>query len=145
VRIAIGSDHAGFCYKTALIEILRGLKHEVHDYGTDSEAPADYPDFIRPVAEAVAAGKADRGIVLGGSGNGEAMVANKVRGVRCAVCWNVTTARLARQHNNANVVALGQRLIKLQVAKDVVTTFLSTEFEGGRHIRRLEKMRAIES
>jgi len=145
VRIAIGSDHAGFRYKTALIEILRGLKHEVHDYGTDSEAPADYPDFIRPVAEAIAAGKADRGIVLGGSGNGEAMVANKVRGVRCAICWNVTTARLARQHNDANVVALGQRLIKLQVAKDVVTTFLSTEFEGGRHIRRLEKMRAIES
>ena len=145
MRIAIGSDHAGFRYKTALIEILRGLKHEVHDYGTDSEAPADYPDFIRPVAEAIAAGKADRGIVLGGSGNGEAMVANKVRGVRCAICWNVTTARLARQHNDANVVALGQRLIKLQVAKDVVTTFLSTEFEGGRHIRRLEKMRAIES
>jgi len=145
MRIAIGSDHAGFRYKTALVELLRELNHEVRDFGTDSEAPADYPDFIRPVAEAVAAGEADKGIVLGGSGNGEAMVANKVRGVRCAICWNVTSARLARQHNDANVVALGQRLIKLQVAKDVVTTFLSTEFEGGRHIRRLEKMRAIES
>lgn len=145
MRIAIGSDHAGFRYKTALVELLRELNHEVHDFGTNSEAPADYPDFIRPVAEAVAAGEADKGIVLGGSGNGEAMVANKVRGVRCAICWNVTSARLARQHNDANVVALGQRLIKLQVAKDVVTTFLSTEFEGGRHIRRLEKMRAIES
>ena len=145
MRIAIGSDHAGFRYKTALVELLRELNHEVRDFGTDSEAPADYPDFIRPVAEAVAAGEADKGIVLGGSGNGEAMVANKVRGVRCAICWNVTSARLARQHNDANVVALGQRLIKLQVAKDIVTTFLSTEFEGGRHIRRLEKMRAIES
>jgi len=145
MRIAIGSDHAGFRYKTALVELLRELNHEVHDFGTNSEAPADYPDFIRPVAEAVAAGEADKGIVLGGSGNGEAMVANKVRGVRCAICWNVTSARLARQHNDANVVALGQRLIKLQVAKDIVTTFLSTEFEGGRHIRRLEKMRAIES
>jgi ribose 5-phosphate isomerase B len=140
LRIAIGSDHAGFQYKALLINLMQGLGHEVQDFGTDSEESVDYPDYIRPVAEAVAAGEYDRGIVLGGSGNGEAIVANKVRGVRCALCWDVTTARLARQHNDANVVSLGQRVVSLEAAKDLVAVFLTTEFEGGRHVRRIEKI-----
>ena len=140
MRIAIGSDHAGFVYKGLLIELLRDLGHEVRDFGTDSEASVDYPDFIRPVAEAVARGDYERGIVLGGSGNGEQMVANKVRGVRCALCWDTTTARLARQHNDANMIAIGQRVVGIEAARDLVRVFLSTDFEGGRHIRRIEKM-----
>jgi ribose 5-phosphate isomerase B len=142
MRIAIGSDHAGFGYKRILIEMLRELGHEVKDFGTYSEEPVDYPDFIRPVAEAVARGEFDRGIVLGGSGNGEAIVANKVRGIRCALCWDVTTARLARQHNDANMLALGQRVVALEEAKDLVKVFLTTEFEGGRHIPRIAKIEA---
>lgn len=109
MRVGIASDHAGYRYKAALVEMLSGLGHEVRDFGTDSEEAVDYPDFVRPAAEAVARGEMERGIVLGGSGNGEAMVANKVRGVRCAVCWDAKTARLAREHNDANVVAIGQR------------------------------------
>ncbi|HWO72222.1 MAG TPA: ribose 5-phosphate isomerase B [Dehalococcoidia bacterium] len=142
MRIAIGSDHAGFGYKRILIEMLRELGHEVKDFGTYSEEPVDYPDFIRPVAEAVARGEFERGIVLGGSGNGEAIVANKVRGIRCALCWDVTTARLARQHNDANMLALGQRVVALEEAKDLVKVFLTTEFEGGRHIPRIAKIEA---
>lgn len=137
MRVAIGSDHAGFVYKTALIELLRELGHEVKDFGTNSEASVDYPDYIRPVAEAVARGEYDRGIVLGGSGNGEQIAANKVKGVRCALCLDVTSARLARQHNDANVLSIGERMIGLEVARDVVKTFLSTDFEGGRHARRI--------
>ena len=140
MRVAIGSDHAGVAYKAALVDYVRGLGHEVRDFGTDSEASVDYPDFIRPVAESVAKGEYDAGIVLGGSGNGEAMVANKVRGIRCALCWDVTTARLAREHNDANVVSMGQRVIGVETAKDIVRVFLTTDFEGGRHVRRLEKM-----
>jgi ribose 5-phosphate isomerase B len=140
MRVAIASDHAGFVYKTELIGLLKELGHEVNDFGTDSEAAVDYPDFILPAAAAVARGEADRGIVLGGSGNGEQMAANKVRGVRCALCWDTTTARLARQHNDANIVSIGQRVVGLEVAKDVVRTFLNTDFEGGRHVRRLQKI-----
>jgi ribose 5-phosphate isomerase B len=140
MRIAIGSDHAGVAYKSALIEFVRGLGHEVKDFGTDTEESVDYPDYIRPVAEAVARGDFERGIVLGGSGNGEAMAANKVRGVRCALCWDVTTARLAREHNDANVVSMGQRVIGVETAKDITKVFLSTDFEGGRHVLRLAKM-----
>ncbi len=140
MRIAIGSDHAGYLYKTELIGLLEELGHEVIDFGTNSEESVDYPDFIRPTAEAVALGEADRGIVLGGSGNGEQMAANKVRGVRCALCWDVTTARLARQHNDANVLSMGQRIVGIEVARDVVRTFLTTDFEGGRHMRRIEKL-----
>jgi ribose 5-phosphate isomerase B len=140
LRVAIGSDHAGFQYKGILIELLRDMGHEVKDFGTDSEEAVDYPDYIRPVAEAVAEGTFERGIVLGGSGNGEAIVANKVKGVRCALCWDVTTARLARQHNDANIVALGQRVVALEEAKDLVRVFLSTDFEGGRHARRIAKI-----
>jgi ribose 5-phosphate isomerase B len=140
LRIAIGSDHAGFQFKAILIDLMRELGHEVEDFGTHSEESVDYPDYIRPVAQAVARGDFDRGVVLGGSGNGEAIVANKVKGVRCALCWDVTTARLARQHNDANVVSLGQRVVAMQEARDLVVEFLSTEFEGGRHVRRIEKI-----
>ncbi len=142
--IAIASDHAGFQYKMDLIDLARELGHEVKDFGTTSEDPVDYPDFIRPAAEAVANGEAERGIVLGGSGNGEQIVANKVRGVRCALCWDVTTARLARLHNDANIVAIGQRVIGLEVARDVIKTFLNTEFERGRHLRRIGKLESAE-
>jgi ribose 5-phosphate isomerase B len=140
VRVAIGSDHAGFAYKSMLIDFIRELGHEVKDFGTDSEEAVDYPDYIRPVAEAVARGDYERGIVLGGSGNGEAMVANKVRGVRCALCWDVTTARLARMHNDANVISLGGRVVGLETAKDLVRVFLTTKFEGGRHEKRIAKI-----
>jgi ribose 5-phosphate isomerase B len=140
MRVAIGSDHAGVAYKAAFIELLREMGHEVKDFGTDSEDPVDYPDFIRPVAEAVARGEFDRGVVLGGSGNGEQMVANKVKGVRCALCWDVTTARLARQHNDANVLSVGQRVVGLETARELLRAFMTTEFEGGRHSRRIAKI-----
>src|SRR5438477_4959174 len=125
MRIAIGSDHAGFTYKETIKELLRTLGHDVTDFGTDSEEPVDYPLFIRPVALAVARGEADRGVVLGGSGNGEAMVANRVEGVRCALCWNVETAELARRHNDANVLSLGERMISLETALAIVATWLA--------------------
>ena len=138
MKIAIGGDHAGFTYKEKIKQVLVALGHEVTDFGTDSEAPVDYPLFIRPVALAVARGDAERGIVLGGSGNGEAMVANRVKGVRCALCWNAESARLARLHNDANIISLGQRLITEEVAFQIVRTWLETPFEGGRHLRRIQ-------
>jgi len=144
MRVGLASDHAGYRYKQALVAMLGELGHEVRDFGTDSEEAVDYPDFVRPAAEAVARGELERGIVLGGSGNGEAMVANKVRGVRCAVCWDAKTARLAREHNDANIVAIGQRAVALETAKEVVRVFLTAGFEGGRHERRLAKMKAME-
>jgi ribose 5-phosphate isomerase B len=140
MRIAIASDHAGYSYKGLLIQHLSAAGHDMVDFGTHSDEPVDYPDFIRPAAEAVARGECERGIVLGGSGNGEAMAANRVKGVRCALCWNEETARLARQHNNANMVSLGQRLISEPEAIAIVTTWLSTDFEGGRHSRRIAKL-----
>jgi ribose 5-phosphate isomerase B len=138
MKIAIGSDHAGFQYKEKIKQFLAGLGHVVDDFGTDSEKPVDYPLFIRPVALAVARGAAERGVVLGGSGNGEAMAANRVKGVRCALCWNVESARLARQHNDANMLSLGQRLITEEAALEIVRTWLETPFEGGRHLRRIQ-------
>ncbi len=138
MKIAIGSDHAGFEYKEQLRKMLVQTDHEVKDFGTYSSAAVDYPLFIRPVAEAVARGEFDRGIVLGGSGNGEAIVANRVRGIRCALCWNLESARLARQHNNANVLSLGQRMMTPEMAAEIVRTWLETPFEGGRHQRRIE-------
>jgi ribose 5-phosphate isomerase B len=138
MKIAIGSDHAGFQYKQKIEELLVNLGHQVTDFGTDSEAPVDYPRFIRPVAEAVARGEFERGIVLGGSGNGEAMTANRVKGIRCALCWNIESARLGRQHNNANVLSLGQRMMSLETALEIVRVWLDTPFEGGRHQRRIE-------
>ena len=140
MKIAIGSDHAGFQYKEQIKEFLRTLGHEVTDFGTDSEEPVDYPLFCRPVALAVARGEVDRGIVLGGSGNGEAMTANRVQGVRCALCWNTESARLGRLHNDANVISLGQRMISAVEALEIVRVWLNTEFEGGRHVRRIQML-----
>ena len=137
MRVAIGSDHAGFRYKERLRALLSGWGHEVRDFGTYSDASADYPTFIRPVAEAVARGEFERGIVLGGSGNGEAIVANRVRGVRCTLCWNVESARLARQHNDANVLSLGERMIPEDQLEPIVRTWFETPFDGGRHERRI--------
>ena len=137
MKIAISSDHAGFEYKEKIRALLIGLGHEVKDFGTFSNGPVDYPLFIRPAAEAVARGECDRGIVLGGSGNGEAIVANKVHGIRCALCWNVETARLAREHNDSNVLSLGQRMIPEELALEIVRVWLATPFAGGRHARRI--------
>ena len=137
MTIAVGADHAGYDAKTRIIAELIRRGHEVTDFGTDSPEPVDYPVVIRPVAVAVAGGAADRGIVLGGSGNGEAMVANRVRGVRCALCWSLESARLSRQHNYANVLALGARLIPDGEMIPIVLTWLTTPFEGGRHARRV--------
>jgi ribose 5-phosphate isomerase B len=136
--IAIGSDHAGFTYKEKIKKFLSALGHKVTDFGTHSEESVDYPLFIRPVAEAVARGDAERGVVLGGSGNGEAMAANRIKGVRCALCWNVETARLARQHNAANIISLGQRMMSEEDALKIVRVWLETGFEGGRHVRRIQ-------
>jgi ribose 5-phosphate isomerase B len=138
MKIAIGSDHAGFEYKERICHHLRLLGHEVQDFGTHTSDPVDYPLFIRPVAEAVARGEFERGIVLGGSGNGEAIVANRQRGIRCALCWNSDSARLARQHNDANMLSLGQRLIPSEALLGIVLTWLNTPFEGGRHQRRID-------
>ena len=138
MKIAIGCDHAGYRYKEILRTALAERGHAVTDFGTDSTEAVDYPRFIRPVAEAVAAGKFDRGIVLGGSGNGEAIVANRVRGVRCSLCWSVESARLARQHNDANVLSLGERLIAESDLLPIVDTWLTTAFDGGRHLRRIQ-------
>ena len=137
MKIALGSDHAGFLYKERVKAALTGWGHEFHDFGTDSIEPVDYPVFIRPVAEAVAAGEYERGIVLGGSGNGEAMVANRLQGIRCAVCWNVESARLARLHNDANMLSLGERLIEEPDLVSIVEIWLTTGFEAGRHVRRI--------
>ena len=138
MRIAIGSDHAGFHYKEMLKLHLSAQGHEIRDFGTDSTEPVDYPIFIRPVAEAVSRGEFDRGIVLGGSGNGEAIVANRVRGVRCSLCWNTESARLARAHNNANVLALGERLVSKEEAVGIVDVWMVTALDGGRHQRRID-------
>jgi ribose 5-phosphate isomerase B len=138
MRIALASDHAGFRYKTMLAALLAEQGHEVVDFGTRSEEPVDYPDFVRPAALAVAEGRCERGIVLGGSGNGEAMAANRVRGARCALCWSEESARLARAHNDANLLSLGQRLLSEDLVRRIVEIWLTTPFEGGRHIRRLE-------
>ncbi|MEA2599585.1 MAG: ribose 5-phosphate isomerase [Acidobacteriota bacterium] len=138
MKIGIGSDHAGYRYKEEIRKYLSKLGHEVKDFGTNSEMTVDYPAFIRPVAEAVARGEVERGIVLGGSGNGEAMVANRVRGIRCALCWNEESARLGRQHNDANMISLGQRMMTLDTALAIVKIWLDTPFEGGRHVRRIQ-------
>ena len=138
--IAIAADHAGFALKQELAAHLKAQGYTVNDFGTNSEEPVDYPDYIRPAAVSVADGRNDAGIVLGGSGNGEAIVANKVHGIRCAVCWNVDSARLAKEHNNANVIAMGARLIHRELAREIVDTWLGAEFQGGRHQRRILKI-----
>lgn len=145
MKVAIGSDHAGFHYKEKIKALLKSLDHEVRDFGTHSEKAVDYPLYIRPVAEAVAMREVDRGIVLGGSGNGEAIVANKIRGVRCTLCWNAKTARLAREHNDANVLSLGARMISEEAALEIVRIWLGTPFQGGRHLRRIKQIEGMES
>jgi len=140
MKIAIASDHAGFQYKSLLVTHLRGLGHEVVDYGTSSTASVDYPDFIRLAAAAVATGQCERGIVLGGSGNGEAMAANRYRGIRCALCWNAESARLSRLHNDANMISLGERMIPQNELFEIVRLWLETPFEAGRHVARIQKL-----
>ena len=140
MRIGVASDHAGFRYKTLVAQHLRGLGYEVQDFGAWSEEPIDYPDMIRPLATAVAEGKLDRGVVFGGSGNGEAMAANRVRGVRCAVAWDSESARLSRAHNDANVLSVGQRLVSEDQVLAIVDVWLATPFEGGRHVARIRKL-----
>ncbi len=140
MKISMGSDHAGFSYKEAIKTVLIEQGHQVEDFGTHSSESCDYPDFIRPAAEAVARGECERGIVLGGSGNGEAIVANKVRGIRCALCWDLRSARLSRQHNDANVLSLGERMISLEAALEIVNLWLNTGFDGGRHQMRIDKI-----
>ena len=140
LRIALGTDHAGFHLKEKVKAHLSASGYRVVDFGTDSDAPADYPDFIRPAAMSVAKGDCDLGIIFGGSGNGEAMVANKVRGVRCAVCWNEQSARLAKEHNNANVISIGARMVTEEEGNAIVDAWLNAAFLGGRHLRRIEKI-----
>ena len=142
LTVSIGTDHAGFPLKAPIIGLLRERGYEVIDYGCDSTEPCDYPDFIRPAALAVASGEADYGIVLGGSGNGEAIVANKVRGVRCGLCWNEWSAQMTKEHNNANCIAIGSRTVTEEVARNLVRIWLDSEFAGGRHATRVEKIEA---
>ena len=145
MRVAIGSDHAGFALKGELCSLLDELRVEYRDFGTFSADAVDYPDFVAPVARAVSRGDYELGIVLGGSGTGEAIVANKVRGIRCVQCTNPVVARLAREHNDANVIAFGARIIGTEVAKACLREFLSSQFTGGRHVARLEKLARIEA
>jgi ribose 5-phosphate isomerase B len=144
VRITLASDHAGYRLKSFLVRHLGEAGHDVTDLGTDSEAPVDYPPFCAAAARAVVGGEADVGIVLGGSGQGEAIAANKVHGARAALCHDEITARLARQHNDANILSLGGRLVTETVATAILEVFLTTPFEGGRHLPRLEQLRSIE-
>jgi ribose 5-phosphate isomerase B len=143
MQIGIGSDHAGFQLKEVTKAFLVKMGHQVRDFGTDSDRAVDYPLFVRPVAEAVRTGAVTRGVVLGGSGNGEAMVANRMSGIRCALCWDLETARLARAHNDANMLSLGARLLDENEALEIVKTWLQTPFEGGRHLRRIAQMDEI--
>ncbi len=145
MRVAIGSDHAGFQLKGELCSLLDELRIEYRDFGTFDGTPVDYPDFIAPVARAVARGDFERGVVLGGSGTGEAIVANKVRGIRCVEAADPVTAQLGREHNDANVLALGARIIGPEVANACLRAFLEAEFAGGRHVVRIEKISRIEA
>lgn len=144
MKVAVGCDHAGFQLKQQLTARLSELGHEVIDLGTDSEDPVDYPPFCAAVARAVVQGEAERGIVLGGSGQGEAIAANKVHGARAALCNDLKLAHLAREHNDANILAMGGRIVDPATARQILDEFLETEFEGGRHISRIEKITAIE-
>jgi len=145
MRVAIGSDHAGFALKGELCTLLDELRIEYRDFGTFSTDPVDYPDLIAPVARAVARGDYDFGVVLGGSGTGEAIVANKVRGIRCVQATNPVVARLAREHNDANVISFGARIVGSEVAKACLREFLTSEFQDGRHVARIEKIARIEA
>ena len=145
MRVSLGCDHAGFDLKEHLIGFLEHHGHEVIDCGTDSTESVDYPEFCANAAREVVAGRADVGIVMGGSGQGEQLAANKVRGVRAALCNDLYLARMARAHNDANVLSIGARVVGLGLAEEIVTTFLSTDFDGGRHQRRIDQLMAIEA
>jgi ribose 5-phosphate isomerase B len=144
MRIAIGADHAGFALKQHLIGTIRRLGHDVDDCGTHNEDPVDYPPICAEVGRRVAAGGADRGIVIGGSGQGEQIAANKVLGIRAALCNDLYTARVSRQHNDANVLSMGGRIVAFALADEILTTWLTTSFEGGRHAKRLQQIADIE-
>jgi len=144
MRVAIGADHAGFLLKEHLKQTLDRLGHSVDDYGTDSEESVDYPPICAAVGRAVAEGRAERGIVVGGSGQGEQIAANKVAGIRAALCHDLYTARLSRAHNDANVLAMGGRIVAFPLADEIVALWLTTPFEGGRHQRRLDQIAAAE-
>ncbi len=144
MKVSIGSDHAGFLLKQHFVQVLTEWGHEVIDCGTDSEEPVDYPAFCAAAARAVVRGEADRGIVIGGSGQGEQLAANKVRGARAALCNDLFTARLSRQHNNANVLSMGGRIVAFGLADEILKLWLETPFEGGRHEQRLAQLAQIE-
>ena len=144
MRIAVGGDHAGYALKGHVARHLAGLGHEVVDFGTDSDDPVDYPGFCAAVARAVVEGGVEFGVVFGGSGQGEQIAANKVRGARAALCHNEETARLARAHNDANVLSLGGRLLEVGLALTIVDVFMATAFDGGRHQRRVDQIAEIE-
>jgi ribose 5-phosphate isomerase B len=139
-KIALGTDHAGFHLKEAVKAHLTAQGYEVADFGANSDESSDYPDFVRPAAESVARGECDLGVVFGGSGNGEAIVANKVKGIRCGVCWDEDSARLAKEHNNANVISIGERMVTIEQGLRLVDAWLAAKFEGGRHQRRIDKI-----
>ena len=145
MRVAIGSDHAGFALKGELCTLLDELRVEYRDFGAFGTEPVDYPDLIAPVARAVASGEFELGVVLGGSGTGEAIVANKVRGIRCVEATDPVTARLGREHNDANVLAMGGRIVGTEVARECLRAFLAAEFAGGRHVPRVEKIARLEA
>jgi ribose 5-phosphate isomerase B len=145
MKLAIASDHAGFAFKERIAAMLRAEGHEVRDFGTYNEDPVDYPLFIAPAAEAVAAGDCERGIVVGGSGIGEQITANKIRGIRCALCWNTDTARLARAHIDANMISIGQRTVSVEVALEIVSAWMTEEFDGLRHSPRVQEIASLET
>lgn len=145
MRVALATDHAGLPLKGPIADWLTAAGHEVADFGVSDPTPVDYPDVIAPAARSVASGECDRGIVLGGSGTGEQIVANKVRGIRCVEAADPVTARLGREHNDANVLAMGARIIGREVALACVAAFMESEFEGGRHARRVDKISALEN
>jgi ribose 5-phosphate isomerase B len=145
MRIAIGTDHAGYPLKVLVVQWLGELGHEVIDFGVNSPDPVDYPDYIAPAARAVATGDCRFGIVLGGSGTGEAIVANKIPGIRCVEAADPVTARLGRQHNDCNVLSMGARIVGTEVARGCVEEFLAASFDGGRHVARIDKITALEA
>ena len=139
-KVALGSDHAGFKMKEAIKNHLKSRGYQIVDFGTDGEEAVDYPDYCRPAAESVAKGESNCGIVFGGSGNGEAMVANKVKEIRCGLCWNIESARLTKEHNDANMISIGGRMVSVIEGIKIVDTWLDAEFQGGRHQARIDKI-----
>ncbi|WP_419176215.1 ribose 5-phosphate isomerase B [Desulfosediminicola sp.] len=143
MKIALGTDHAGFHLKETIKKYLLNSGYEVYDFGAHDDKSSDYPDYCRPAAESVARCQCDLGIVFGGSGNGEAMVANKVQGIRCGLCWNVESARLTKEHNNANMISIGARMVEEGEAIEIVRTWLISQFQGGRHLLRIKKIESV--